>query len=284
MNVFDSILLGLIQGLTEFIPISSTAHLTLVGKLLGLVDSQTASAWTEFIAVIQMGTLTAVVLYFSRDLFAMAKAVLEDIRTRLAGNFSAALSEQAKMGWLVALGTVPVAVIGLLFSHEIHGWFTKSTTVIIFSLIVLAVLLWIAEKVARHARVMEQISPGDAVIIGSAQALALVPGSSRSGTTITAGLFLGLSRESAARFSFLLSVPAVFASGVYELMKIQGDVTQFGYGNIVIATVVAGASGYAAISWLLKYLSRNSTMVFVWYRLALGLILALFLHFGLIQP
>lgn len=152
MNVFDSILLGLIQGLTEFIPISSTAHLTLAGKLLGLVDSQTAAAWTEFIAVIQMGTLTAVVLYFSRDVFTMAKAVLEDLRTRLAGNFSAALSEHAKMGWLVTLGTVPVAVIGLLFNHEIHGWFTKSTTVIIFSLIVLAVLLWIAEKVARHAR------------------------------------------------------------------------------------------------------------------------------------
>ena len=261
MSALDSVLLGLIQGLTEFIPVSSTAHLTLAGKLLGLVDSHNLAAWTEFIAVIQMGTLAAVVVYFSRDLLAMAKAVLVDMRDRFAGNLSAGLSVQAKMGWLVILGTLPVAVIGLLFSRGIHGWFTKSTTVIIFSLIGLALLLWIAEKVARHIRILEQISPGDAMIIGAAQALALIPGSSRSGTTITAGLFLGLARESAARFSFLLSVPAVFASGVYELMKLSGDVVQFGYGNLVIATIVAGASGYAAIAWLLKYLSRNSTMV-----------------------
>jgi len=284
VSLLDSILLGLIQGLTEFIPISSTAHLTLAGKILGLVDERTAASWTEFMAVIQMGTLAAVIVYFFRDLYGMAKAAGGDLAHRLSGEPSRALSAEARSGWLVVLGTLPVAAIGLLFSREIHGWFTKSTTVMIVSLIVLALFLWLAEKAARHVRTLEHITPRDAMIIGCAQALALVPGSSRSGTTITAGLFLGLTRESAARFSFLLSVPAVLASGIYELMKIRGEVTQFGYGSIIVATVVAGLSGYAAIAWLLRYLSRNSTMVFVWYRIALGVLLALSLHFGLIQP
>ncbi len=284
MSVFDSILLGLIQGLTEFLPISSTAHLTVAGKLLGLVDSGNPAAWTEFIAVIQLGTLMAVVLYFSRDLYGMAGAVIQDLWNRLSRIPSHRLSVQAKMGWLVILGTVPVALLGLLFSQEINGWFTKSTSVIIVSLIVLAILLWIAERVARHIRLLDQMSSVDALVIGIAQALALIPGSSRSGTTITAGLFLGLARESAARFSFMLSVPAVLASGVYEMMKVKGEFVQLGYGSIVIATLVAGISGYAAIAWLLRYLSRNSAMVFVWYRLALGLALVLLLQLGMIQP
>ncbi len=182
------------------------------------------------------------------------------------------------------MGTVPVAIIGLLFSHQIHGWFTKSTTVIIGSLIILAGLLWFAEKVARHARTLEQFTWKDALIIGVAQAMALVPGSSRSGTTITAGLFLSFTRESAARFSFLLSVPAVFASGVYEMTKVDGEFMQLGFGNLILSTIVAGVSGYLAIAWLLRYLSRNSAMLFVWYRIALGILLILFLRFGFIQP
>jgi undecaprenyl-diphosphatase len=284
MTVFEAMLLGLIQGLTEFIPISSTAHLTLMGKVLGLVNTQNFAAWTEFIAIMQMGTLAAVMLYFSRDLIAIASAVAGEVRNRLAGNGSKGQSGEARMGWYVTIGTIPVAVIGLLFNQGIHGWFTKSTPVIIASLIGLASLLWLAEKVARHIRTLEHITAKDAIIIGVAQALALVPGSSRSGTTITAGLFLNFTRESAARFSFLLSIPAVLASGVYELLKLDGDVALLGYGNLAIASVVAGISGYAAIAWLLKYLSRNSAMLFVWYRFALGFVLILLLRFGLLQP
>ena len=284
MTVFDAILLGLIQGLTEFVPVSSTAHLTLAGKLMGLIDSRNLAAWTEFMAVVQMGTLAAVMLYFSKEMIAMMTGVATDIRSKLMGNRLQNRSDHAKTGWFVLMGTLPVAIMGLLFSRQIHGWFTKSTPVIIASLIVLATLLWLAEKVARHIRTLENFTLQDAFIIGVAQAMALVPGSSRSGTTITAGLFLSFTRESAARFSFLLSIPAVLASGVYEFLKFDGEVAQMGYGNLVIATLVAGVSGYAAIAWLLKYLSRNSTMLFVWYPIALGIVLILLLRFDLIQP
>ena len=284
MSVLDAILLGLIQGLTEFIPISSTAHLTLAGKLLGLINVHNAAAWTEFMAIMQMGTLAAVLVFFFRDVLAISNALASYARNGLARRGFGRLSGQAKMGWCIIIGTIPVAVIGLLLNRVIHGWFTKSTPVIIASLVVLAALLWLAEKVARHVRTLEHVTAKDALIIGVAQALALIPGSSRSGTTITAGLFLGLARESAARFSFLLSIPAVFASGVFELLKLDGDVAQLGYGNLIIATLVAGVSGYAAIAWLLRYLSRNSAMLFVWYRFALGLVLILLLSFGLIQP
>jgi undecaprenyl-diphosphatase len=231
-----------------------------------------------------MGTLAAVMLYFSRDMIAIVTGVAADIRSRLMGDRLRSGSEHAKMGWFVLMGTLPVAIIGLAFSRQIHGWFTKSTPVIIASLIVLAALLWLAEMVARHTRTLENLTLKDSFIIGVAQAMALVPGSSRSGTTITAGLFLNFTRESAARFSFLLSIPAILASGVYEFLKFDGEVAQLGYGNLVIATVVAGVSGYASIAWLLKYLSRNSTMLFVWYRIALGVVLILMLHFDLIQP
>ena len=284
MTILDSILLGLIQGLTEFIPVSSTAHLTLAGKMMGLIDSHNLTAWTEFIAILQLGTLAAVMIYFSRDMIAMMTGVATDIRSGLLGHGFKSHSDRARLGWLVLTGTLPVAIIGLGLSRQIHGWFTKSTPVIIASLIVLAALLWLAEKVARHIRALENVTLKDAFIIGVAQAMALVPGSSRSGTTITAGLFLSFTRESAARFSFLLSIPAILASGVYELLKFDGEVALLGYGNLLVATLVAGVSGYAAISWLLKYLSRNSTMIFVWYRIALGIVLIFLLRFDFIQP
>jgi undecaprenyl-diphosphatase len=281
---FEAILLGLIQGLTEFIPISSTAHLTLAGKVLGLVDARNFAAWTEFIAVMQLGTLAAVMLYFSHDLTVISRAIAGDVQSRLTGKGPNGKSAEASMGWNVIIGTVPVAVFGLLFNRAIHGWLTKSTPVIIAGLVILASFLWLAERVARHIRTLGQVTTKDAIIIGMAQALALVPGSSRSGTTITAGLFLSLTRESAARFSFLLSIPAVLASGVYELLKLDGNVALLGYDNLAIATLVAGISGYAAIAWLLRYLSRNSAMLFVWYRFALGLVLVVLWRFGIIQP
>jgi undecaprenyl-diphosphatase len=283
MTLIEAILLGLIQGLTEFIPISSTAHLTLAGKLLGIINHDNAASWTEFIAIMQLGTLAAVVIFFLKELRAVIVGFFTQLRVVLGGGGIQAASADARLGWYVILGTIPVGVIGLLFEHAIHGWLTKSTQVIIASLIGLAVLLWIAEIVARHVRTVAQMTLKDALTIGCAQAMALIPGSSRSGTTITAGLFLGLTREAAARFSFLLSIPAVLASGIFEMRKL-GDVAPLGYLNLSVATLVAGVSGYMAIAWLLKFISRNSMMLFVWYRIALGVLLTLLLMSGHIQP
>ena len=272
MSFLHAIFLGIVQGLTEFLPISSTAHLTLAGKMFGFIDESNPAAWTEFIAVMQLGTLGAVLLFFRRDIVSMITSLLHDVTSRGEGRGFAGYSAHSRMALLIVLGTIPVVIIGLAFRHAIEGTLTKTTYVIAGSLVVLALLLWVAEKVAKHSRTIENVGWRDAVLIGCAQALALIPGSSRSGTTITAALFLGLSREAAARFSFLLSIPAVFASGIYEMTKIHGT-TDLGVGNLVIATVVSGIAGYASIAWLLKYLMKNTTMVFVWYRIILGVVL-----------
>ena len=282
MNLLHAILLGIIQGLTEFLPISSTAHLTLAGKLLGLIDPQHPELWTEFIAVIQLGTLAAVVVYFFRDVMTMVTSFVSDVRQK--GIAVSQYSEKSWMGLYIVLGTLPVAFLGLSLKNIVEGMFTKSTLVIVASLVALAALLWLAEKVAQHSRILGQIRWWDALVVGCAQALALIPGSSRSGTTITAGLFLGLTREAAARFSFLLSIPAVLASGIYEMSKIQLHHFEFGVVNLIVATLVSFVSGYAAIAWLLKYLMRNTTMVFVWYRFGLGIFLTILLLRGLIEP
>ena len=270
------------QGLTEFLPISSTAHLTLIGKLFGLIDPQNPESWTAFIAVMQLGTLAAVCVYFYRDIFIMASYLLQDVRTK--GVVVKSFSTESRLGLYVIVGTIPVGLAGLFLKNLIEGTFTKSTIVIIGSLVLLACVLWFAEKVARHTRMIGDLKFTDALWIGVAQAFALIPGSSRSGTTITAGLILNLDRHSAATFSFLLSIPAVLASGLYELTKIDLSVFKLGWLNLVIATLVSGLSGYAAIFWLLKYLMKHTAMVFVWYRIGLGVLLALMLLFDLIQP
>lgn len=290
MNLLEAVFLGILQGLTEFLPISSTAHLTIAGKILGLVSEQNPEAWTAFIAVMQLGTMAAVLLYFRRDILGMIVAVFSDIGRRIRGDWSASPPPDARLAWLIILGTLPVGFIGFFFRHEIEGTLTKSLLVIVASLVGLAALLWLAEKVARHVREIHQVRWLDALVVGLAQACALIPGSSRSGTTITAGLFLGLKRESAARFSFLLSVPAVLASGLFELlglikmMQAGTDVFELGVANLVVSTVVAAISGYAAIAWLLRYLMRNTTLIFVVYRLLLGLALTTLLMLNIIQP
>lgn len=285
MNPFYAIFLGIVQGLTEFLPISSTAHLTLAGKLLDVIDPTHPEAWTEFIAVMQLGTVAAVIVYFWNDLWGMAVALWEDLRRDIKGPRGAEgrFSERSRMALYIILGTLPVALIGLSMKHIIEGALTKTTIVIAASMIALALLLWLAEELARHVRSIEKITWMDALVIGFAQACALIPGSSRSGTTITAGLFLGLTRESAARFSFLLSIPAVVASGIYELSKIHGTFA-LGFGNLLISTVVSGVVGYASIAWLLKYLMRHTTMVFVWYRILLGVLLIVLLLNDLMLP
>lgn len=282
MNPWIAVLLGIVQGATEFLPISSTAHLTLSGKVLGLINPAHPEAWTAFIAVMQLGTLAAVVVYFWRDIVTMATALPRDLRAHGLG--LASYGADSRIALAIVVGTVPVVVIGFAFKDIIEGVLTKTTAVMAASLIGLALLLWLAERVSRHTRTAAELTWVDALIIGTAQALALIPGSSRSGTTLTAGLFLGLRRDDAARFSFLLSIPAVFASGVFEMTRIDPSVFELGVGNLIIATIVSGLAGYAAIAWLLRYLRSHSTMIFVWYRLALGLLLYVLLSQGLIDP
>ena len=284
LTILDAILLGIVQGLTEFLPISSTAHLTLLGKVLGLVRPEDFATWTSFIAVIQLGTLGAVVIYFSKDILQMPVSLFSDIKQHTFSFRRGTMSARGWLSLLVTTGTIPIGVTGLLFSDEIHGFLTKNLVVIGMSLIVLALLLWLAEKLAEHTREAESLTLGEAFLIGIGQALALIPGSSRSGTTLTAGLFLGLSRQSAARFSFLLSVPAVLASGVHEMTSLEGNPLEFGLANILIATAVAGVSGYAAIAWLLRYLMKKTTLVFVWYRIVLGILLLSLVLLGIMEP
>lgn len=273
MGFIEGILLGIIQGLTEFLPVSSTAHLTIAGKLLGLVDPNHPEQWTAFIAVIQLGTLLAVLLYFCRDILEISGAFLKEnivSRTRLVEQ-----SLQARLGWMVILGSIPIAVIGLAFKKVIEGHLTKSLTVISFSLIILALFMGLAELTGRFRKDLNKVTFLDSVLIGFAQAMAVIPGSSRSGTTITAGIFLGMTRESAARFSFLLSIPAVFASGLLEFKESLKFMGSHDLLVLFAGTVAAAVSGYAAIAFLLRFLRNHSTYVFVFYRVILGALLLL---------
>jgi undecaprenyl-diphosphatase len=282
LNLLDAILLGFIQGLSEFLPISSTGHLTLAGKLLNLISEDHPEHWTAFIAVIQLGTLLAVLVYFWKDLIAIIRDFFHDNLVN-----PVKYSEQkinSKLGWLIIIGTIPVVVIGLTFKDAIEGALTKNLYVIAASLIVLALILALAEKIARFKKDLKNITIFDSIIIGTAQALSLIPGSSRSGTTITAGLFVGLNREAAARFSFLLSVPAVLASGALQLYEALKFIDQTMAVNIIVATIVSGISGYVAIDFLLKYLKKNTTFIFIFYRIALGVFILILLLNNIIKP
>lgn len=282
MSIIEAIILGIIQGITEFLPISSTGHLTLAGKFMGLISDKNPEHWTSFIAVIQLGTMLSILIYFWKDLWSIFKEFLQD-------NFQKRVkySEQtlnSKLGWMIIAGTIPIVVIGLLFKDAIEGAFTKNLYVISWSLIILAIILAIAEKTAKFNKDVKDITLFDSIMIGIAQAFALIPGSSRSGTTITGGLFLGLKRDVAARFSFLLSVPAVLASGLLQLYEsfnyINYDLTI----NLIAATFFAAVSGYIAIDFLLKFLKKNSTFVFIFYRIILGIIILTLLYSNVIKP
>ena len=264
MDAFQAIVLGIVQGLTEFLPVSSTGHLRIVPAFLGWEDPGAA-----FTAVTQLGTMAAVLLYFREDLWRIATTWLRSLLDpALRGTLD------ARMGWYILLGTIPIGLAGLIFNNQIEEG-ARSLYLIGTTLIVLGLLLLLAEKVARHDRPLEKINRRDAIVIGIAQACALVPGVSRSGATLTAGLFLGFDRTSAARYSFLLSVPAVVLSGLFELRKI-GDEDGAGAVPTAIATLLAFIVGYASIAFLLRWLSTHSTAVFVAYRVALGsLVIAL---------
>jgi undecaprenyl-diphosphatase len=274
MSIVEAIVLAVVQGLTEFLPISSTAHLRIVPALLGWGDPGAA-----FSAVIQIGTLAAVLAYFWRDVVRILSAMVADLsRGKLA------TTHDALLGWMIAAGTVPIVVCGLLFKDEIKTTL-RSLYVVSAALVVLALLLAMIELVVRRriaagdaGRDVSELTWRDALVVGFAQAAALVPGTSRSGATIFGGLTCGLSREAAARYSFLLSIPSVLLAGLYQLVDARAELfaSQAQAVNLVVALVVSAAVGYATIPWLLGFLRTHSTFVFIVYRLILaGVLLGL---------
>ena len=290
MTILQAIVLGIVQGLTEFIPVSSTAHLVFAARVVNLyggVDKTLqAEQTTATIAVIQLGTLLAVLIYFARDIVNILRAFTSDHVALLRGRTTPGepkLSRDAWLGWLVIIGSLPVGIVGLLFKKQIEGPFTKNLWVIATMMIVVGILMTIAELVGKRSRDMNQLGIADALAVGSAQVLALIPGSSRSGSTIMGGLFAGLNRETAARFSFLLSIPAIAASGLLELKEAIEKLPAGSYGSLAVATVVSGAVGYASIWFLLRFLRTHSTGVFIVYRVIVGLLILATLSFGYVS-
>jgi undecaprenyl-diphosphatase len=274
VSLLEAIVLGIVQGLTEFLPISSTAHLRIVPAFAGWPDPGAA-----FTAVTQLGTMAAVLLYFREDLLRITRAWLRSLR-------DPAVRRQldARIGWYILLGTIPIGIFGVLFKDQIETG-ARDLYLIGTTLIVLGLALLAAEEVGKRNRSIEQIQTRDGFVVGLAQALALIPGVSRSGATITAGLFLGLDRTAAARFSFLLSIPAVVLSGLLELGSIlsgeEGETTSaFG---LVVATLLAFVVGYASIAFLLRYLTNHSTRIFVAYRVVLGVVVLALTSAGVIS-
>ncbi len=274
INWFHAAVLGLVQGLTEFLPVSSSAHLRVFSALAGWDDPGAA-----FTAVTQLGTESAVLIYFRRDIGAIIKAwTLSLFRAEWRRD------QNAKLGWYVIIGTLPIGILGKLFQDTIETTL-RDLRLIGTTLILFGVVLAVADRsrAVRNARSIESLNFKHALIYGAAQSLALIPGVSRSGGTISAGLFLGYSREAAARYSFLLAIPAVLASGGLELLKI-GEGPAPAWGPTVLATLIAFAVGYAAIAWFLKYISHNSFTPFVIYRILLGITIIALVTAGTLAP
>jgi undecaprenyl-diphosphatase len=290
MTILQAIVLGLVQGVTEFIPVSSTAHLVFAARLLNLYGGADktlqAEQTTATIAVIQLGTLLAVLIYFARDIVNILYAFITDHLALLRGQNEPGrpkFSRDAWLGWLVIIGSLPVGTVGLALKKIIEGPFTKNLWVIATMMIVVGALLMIAEIVGKRERDMGRLRVSDALAVGSAQVLALIPGSSRSGSTIMGGLFSGLNRETAARFSFLLSIPAIAASGLLELKEAVTKLPVGSYGSLAVATVVSGVVGYASIWFLLRYLRTHSTSIFIVYRVIVGIAILVALSVGYIS-
>lgn len=294
MNLLQAIILGIVQGLTEFIPVSSTAHLVFASRFTHLYDGN-AEQITATMAVIQLGTLAAVLVYFASDILSISMAFIRDHFALLTGKrgmrFSGTdgvrpiwLSEEAWLGWLVIIGSIPIGTVGFLFKDFIEGSGTKNLWIIATMLIVIALFLSIAEYVGKQRKDMRHLGLVDALVVGFAQVLALMPGASRSGSTITGGLLAGEKRETAARFSFLLSIPAITASGLLELRKAMHILPSESFTPLIVATIVSGVVGYLSIWFLLAYLRRNSTAIFIIYRLILGTTILVLLWLGIISP
>jgi undecaprenyl-diphosphatase len=285
VSTFESVVLGIVQGLTEFLPISSTGHLRIVPALVGWDDPGAA-----FTAVTQLGTMAAVVLYFREDLVRIGMSWLASLRSLRDGSAGslrdrfARLDLNARLGWYILFATIPIGIFGLAFKDQIENG-ARDLYLIGSALIVGGLVLLAAEEVSKRNRGIEDINARDGAAVGLAQALALGPGVSRSGATITAGLFMGLDRPTAARFSFLLSVPAVVLSGLFELAGIlSGSEKQdVSTAKLAIATFLAFVTGYLAIAWLLRFLTSHSTIVFVVYRVVLGALVLVLVGTGSIH-
>ena len=270
MSALEAIVLGLVQGLTEFLPISSSGHLRIVPALLGWPDPGAG-----FTAVIQLGTMAAVLLYFRADLWRIALAWARELRVPFRQR-----SQDAKLGWFIVIGTIPISIFGFAFSDQIESG-ARDLYLIGSALILFSFVMLLAERIGTRQRALDDLDGRDGLFIGFAQALALIPGVSRSGATISAGLLRGFDRVAAARYSFLLSVPAVVLSGLFELREIGGDGNPSA-GATAIATLAAFVSGYAAIAWLLRYLTTHTLSLFVVYRIALGALVLLLVATGAI--
>jgi undecaprenyl-diphosphatase len=271
VSAFEAIVLGLVQGLTEFLPISSSGHLRIVSAMFGWDDPG-----ADFTAVIQLGTMAAVLLYFREDLWGIATSWLKEIRVPWARR-----SQEAKLGTYIIIGTIPIAIFGLIFKDQIESGardlYLIGSALIMFSFVMLA-----AERVGTKRRELDSLNGRDGLFIGFAQALALIPGVSRSGATISAGLFRNFDRAAAARYSFVLSVPAVVLSGLFELRHV-GESGNYSAWSAAIATVVAFFVGLATIAWLLRYLAGHSLGVFVAYRIPLGILVLVLTATGAIS-
>ncbi|MFT6534311.1 MAG: undecaprenyl-diphosphatase [Alpinimonas sp.] len=274
MGFLEAIILGLVQGLTEFIPVSSSAHLRILGEFLPNAGDPGAA----FTAITQLGTETAVLLYFWRDIVRIVKAWAGSLVGRVSRR-----DEDARMGWLIIIGSLPIVILGVLFQNEIETTL-RSLWIVAGTLIGFGILLGVADVLGRKTKNLNQVTVGRGIIFGLAQALALIPGVSRSGGTITAGLFMGFSRTAAARYSFLLAIPAVFGSGLYQLIKSFGEPSVFGPLETLTATVVAFFVGLAIIAFLMNWLGKHSFLPFVIYRIVLGLGLVVLLSTGVLQP
>ena len=293
MTYLQAIILGIVQGLTEFIPVSSTAHLVFASRWTDLYNGN-AQQTTATIAVIQLGTLAAVLIYFAGDIWAISTSFIRDHYRLVFGRrqmFSGSdgvrpmwMSDDSWLGWLVIIGSIPIGVLGLLLKDFIEGPGTKNLWIIATMLIVIALFLLLAEAVSSKRKDIKHLGLTDAIVMGFCQVLALMPGASRSGSTIMGGLFAGEKRETAARFSCFLSIPAVAASGLLELRQALKILTPESFKPLIVATLVAGVIGYASIWFLLAYLKRNSTLVFIIYRLILGSAILILLWRGVISP
>ncbi|MFJ4879301.1 undecaprenyl-diphosphate phosphatase [Streptomyces sp. NPDC088745] len=284
MSWFESFILGLVQGLTEFLPVSSSAHLRLTAAFAGWHDPGAA-----FTAITQIGTETAVLIYFRKDIATIVGAWFRSLRDK-----SMRSDHDAQLGWLVIVGSVPIGVLGVTLKDQIEGPF-RDLRLIATTLIVMGVVLGVADRLAaraeretgrhtagNHRKTLKDLGVKDGLVYGLCQAMALIPGVSRSGATISGGLLMGYTRESAARYSFLLAIPAVLASGLYELKDVGGG--HVSWGPTLLATVVAFGVGYAVIAWFMRFITTKSFMPFVYYRITLGVLLFVLVGMGVLSP
>ncbi|MGY5318630.1 undecaprenyl-diphosphate phosphatase [Neomicrococcus lactis] len=276
MSWIEAIILGLVQGLTEFLPISSSAHLRIVGEFLPSAQDPGAA----FTAITQLGTELAVIIFFWRDIVRIISHWFGSLTGKVSRD-----DPDARMGWLVIIGSIPIGILGILLQDLIDTSF-RSLWITATMLIVFGLFLAVADAIAKQERHLQDLTFKHGIFFGLFQALALIPGVSRSGGTITGGLLMGYTREAATRYSFLLAIPAVFSSGLYKLYKTlsgEGIVGPYGMGETLLATAIAFVVGFVMVGWLLRYISTHSFKAFVWYRIALGVILYILLATGVIS-